>query len=266
MKYNYLEEYVSQLQVRGRYSFTIEDVENHFPKQKSALHMALKRLMDKQRIARIRKGFYIVVPVEYRSKGTLPASFFINDLMNHLQKKYYVGLLSASALHGAAHQQPQVFQVVINPPQMRPVKIKGMKIIFIMKKGFPTAGKIHKKTDTGYMSVSNPEMTALDLIQYQRQCGGFARTLELLEELAENFDQSGLEQALMNQWPNVILQRFGFLCEHFLNLSDYSQPVRLKLKSRKIHPERLSPSESSRAGAIDKTWAIIRNIEIESEY
>ena len=116
------------------------------------------------------------------------------------------------------------------------------------------------------MKISNPEMTTLNLIQFQRQSGGFVRVLEILQELAESFNQSALEQALQNKWPTVVLQRFGYLCEHFLQLVDYLEPVRLKLKSQKIHPERLSPAESSRAGVIDKTWAIIKNVDIESEF
>ena len=33
--------------------------------------------------------------------------------MEYWQSKYYVGLLTAAMYHGASHQQPQIFQVVI---------------------------------------------------------------------------------------------------------------------------------------------------------
>ena len=33
--------------------------------------------------------------------------------MAHLSQPYYVALLSAAAYHGAAHQKPQVFQVMV---------------------------------------------------------------------------------------------------------------------------------------------------------
>ena len=43
----------------------------------------------------------------------IPADWFIAELMQFLDLPYYVGVLSAAALHGAAHQQAQEFHVVV---------------------------------------------------------------------------------------------------------------------------------------------------------
>ncbi len=45
--------------------------------------------------------------------------------MRHLGQPYYVGLLSATAIHGAGRQQPMVFQVLTSKPtrQMRAGKV-----------------------------------------------------------------------------------------------------------------------------------------------
>jgi len=82
-----------------------------------AFRKAASRLAKKNRIVRIRSGFFVIVPLEYRAAGVLPAEWFIADLMNYLEQPYYVGVLSAAALYGAAHQQPQQFQVVTTAPQ-----------------------------------------------------------------------------------------------------------------------------------------------------
>jgi hypothetical protein len=50
-------------------------------------------------------GVAVVVPPEYREAGCPPASWFIHDLMRFLGQPYYVALLTAAAIHGAAHQQ-----------------------------------------------------------------------------------------------------------------------------------------------------------------
>ena len=52
------------------------------------------------------------IPAEYRSWRAVPASHFIDPMMRHLDHGYYVGYLSAAEVHGAAHQRPQVFQVI----------------------------------------------------------------------------------------------------------------------------------------------------------
>jgi len=45
--------------------------------------------------------------VEYRVAGAPPASWYIDDFMKAVGTPYYVGVLTAAALHGAAHQAPQ---------------------------------------------------------------------------------------------------------------------------------------------------------------
>ena len=67
-----------------------------------ALEAALRRLKQRGRIASPRRGFYVLVPPEYREAGCQPASWLIDDLMRFVEQPYYVGLLSAAAIHGAA--------------------------------------------------------------------------------------------------------------------------------------------------------------------
>jgi hypothetical protein len=53
--------------------------------------------------------------------------------MAYLDEKYYAGLLSAAEYHGAAHQRPQVFQVVVarNKSEITCGKVRG---IFVARK------------------------------------------------------------------------------------------------------------------------------------
>ena len=67
--------------------------------------MTLYRLERSGAIVSPRRRF-VVVPGGYCSAGGPPAIWFIEDLMRHLGRRYYVALLSAAALHGAGHQQP----------------------------------------------------------------------------------------------------------------------------------------------------------------
>ena len=117
--------WVEQLQSRGRYTFTRTEAESGTGRSFVAAQSALRRMKQQQRIVSPRRGFYVIVPPEYRATGSPPASWFVDDLMHHLGQPYYVGLLSAAAIHGAAHQQPMVFQVVTNKPtrEMRAGKV-----------------------------------------------------------------------------------------------------------------------------------------------
>ena len=100
----------------------------------TARRSALKRLSKKGKIVSIHKGFYLIISAPYANRGILPPALFMDSLMNFLKRPYYVGLLSAAALYGAAHQQPQEYFVVTDFPVLRPAHKKGLKVNFISKK------------------------------------------------------------------------------------------------------------------------------------
>lgn len=263
MEYRYLEQFVSQLQSQCRYTFTQNELQDKFAKDKNALQMALNRFKRKGRIVRVRNGFYVIVPPEYAAQGILPAPLFVHELMQFLQKSYYVGLYSAAELHGSAHQKPQSFILVTEKPTIRRIQVKRVIINFVLKKKMPAEGIIKIKTDTGYINVSNPILTAVDLVQFERQSGGFYRMLEILEELSESFREQDVQTILKNDIPASVLQRFGYLCERHLNCIDIDRIVSDHLAKGKMYPVPLSPAESSRAGSINKNWQVIENVDLE---
>jgi hypothetical protein len=59
-----------------------------------------------------RRGFYVIVPPQFMSWGAPPPSWYIDALMRHEGRPYYVGLLKAAELHGATHHAVMEFQVV----------------------------------------------------------------------------------------------------------------------------------------------------------
>jgi predicted transcriptional regulator of viral defense system len=128
--YNYLEDYLNKIRSKGRYAFTWEETKIQFNLSDKALNQNLYRLKSKKRIAQIRKGFYAIITPEYSKQEMLPPSLFIDDMMKHLKRRYYVGLISAAALHGAAHQQPMEYFIVTEKPALRAIKNK-----FLCKKG-----------------------------------------------------------------------------------------------------------------------------------
>ena len=124
--HNYLEKYIDSIRSVGRYSFTLEELQNEFNISYRALKQNLYRLKSKNQIAQVRQGFYVIIPPEYSNQGMLPAYLFIDDLMKSLNKPYYVGLLSAAALHGAAHQQPMEYFVIVQTPAPRSIHNKKL--------------------------------------------------------------------------------------------------------------------------------------------
>ena len=65
--------FVEDLQTKGRYTFTQTEAMNADQRSDIALEAALRRLKQKGRIADPRRGFYVIVPMEYREAGCPPA-------------------------------------------------------------------------------------------------------------------------------------------------------------------------------------------------
>jgi predicted transcriptional regulator of viral defense system len=262
--YNYIAHYVDSLQAKGCYVFSFDELTNTFGQGDNAIRKALMRLSKKGRIVRIREKFYVIVPPEYSRQGVLPPTHFIHELMSFLDKPYYVGLLSAAALHGAAHQQPQSFQVITQKPTTRPINVKNIQIQFFFKSKIPLHGLIKRKTDTGYIQVSNAALTAIDLILFERRIGGWYRIVELLEELLENINVEMLVTVLKNPFPMSVLQRLGYLLAHVFDFPYYEDAVFQVIRNKNYFRVPLDSSKEKSGKSLNQKWKIIENTDWEN--
>ncbi len=109
-----LPSWVDSRQERGLYFFAREEAIESLQSTEIAFIKAAARLAKKKRVLRIRSGFFIIVPLEYRSTEILSAEWFIADLMAYLGQPYYVGLLSAASLPAADSERDARWRLVIN--------------------------------------------------------------------------------------------------------------------------------------------------------
>ncbi len=264
--YNYLEEFVDELRSDGKYSFTWSDVKNRFRPSSDAIRQSLHRLRKKKKIVQVRKEFYVIVPPEYSSTGIIPPSFFIPDLMNFMNREYYVGLLNAASYYGAGHQQPQEYYIIAGPPTIRPIINNTLKINFCKKKSWDNRFVIDQKTDAGYLKLSSPELTALDLVFYQDRVGGFDRISTVLQELSEQIKPNALRDCSMSYEVTSVVQRMGFLLDNILELSELVKPLKKSFNKSKSFPVLLNtkgPKTKDMKTVND--WNIIANIKVEPD-
>lgn len=248
--------FVDDLQAAGRYSFTRADLRQSLTKSEVALDRALARLKKRGRVVAPRRGFYVTVPTEYRSAGAPPPSWYIDDLMGFLGQPYYVGLLSAAAVHGASHQQAMAFQVVTDRPT-RWASVGRTRIEFHMSSSVGETPATPVQTETGTMRLSTPEATALDLVRFARACGGWSAVATVLAELAERLDPEALYVVgAVRKTPEV--QRLGYLLDWaaFPRLAD---PLLRVLSAKRYRPVPLAPDAPVGAAQAVSPWRVIPN-------
>lgn len=261
MKSKNLNEYIQDIQSKGEYTFSYAGALNALQYSDDALRMALHRLQAKKIIMRIHEKFYLIVPIEYRKAGTLPPTWFIDALMDNLNCEYYVGLLSAASLQGAAHQQPQQFQIVVNKI-LRPVEKRRIDIRFFYKNNLNNTQKSKLKTVTGYLWISKPEVTAIDLITYIKNVGYLGNVVTVLSELLEKLDPAELLARSKEKVPLAILQRLGYLLD-LCEGEKISYLLHEWLVRQKIRRIPLRSDKSVKGAILNQKWKVLINDIIE---
>lgn len=255
-------EWVEEHQASGRYVFTREDIETGPGGSSVAVQTSLRRLKQKGRITSPRRGFYVVVPPEYRAAGCPPASWFIDDLMSHLDRRYYVGVLTAAALHGAGHQQPMVFQVIADRVT-RPMQVGRVRIKVHTRRNFAAMPTTRVETETGTMAVASPETAAFDLVRFFSAAGHWNNIATVLSELAEKIDRDRLLEITPHvRLPDV--QRLGYLLT-IIGEDQLADPLARWLVQRRTTVVRLRTDRPRGDSDIDPCWRLIPNEQVDTD-
>lgn len=257
-------DFLRVLRSNGRYAFTIDDLNTKIHKPLKNIRKDIDRLRQKGEIINIRRGFYTVIPDEYRKMGSIPVEFYIDELMRYLSKKYYVGLFSAAMFHGAAHQQPQEFFVVAMAPKPRKIVGNNMLINFSEKKDYPHSGIEEKKTDTGYFKIASRELTFLDLIYFEKSAGGLNRVITVLQELSDKISITRMREVAKLDFPLSTYQRAGFIADVVLGNNKLASVFFDHLAQQGLQYVLLK-SSGKKTDVRDNKWKVIINTQLESD-
>jgi predicted transcriptional regulator of viral defense system len=261
-----IKSWIEEMQSSGKICFTLSETLGRFPLHHSdSLKRNLTRLVSKRKICSVWKGFYVIVPVEYQAKGIIPAVYYIDQLMKFLGRDYYISLLNAAEFYGAAHQRPMEFSVMTTPPSLRPALKKSIKINFHNKSDILEQYTEQRKTPTSYIRISSPELTATDLIQYEKTIGGLNRSSTVLCELVENCRFKKLRADFFEYVPTPVIQRLGYLLDEELGLKKQADDLYIVAKKFgcKFRKTPLKNRKSITSCSVNKKWNVIVNEHIE---
>lgn len=257
--------YIKQLLSFEEYSFSLDELIGNLNKPVSAIKSELSRLIKKKEILNIRKGFYLIITPRYSSAQKLPIQLYCEKLFRQLNRKYYVGLFSASKFHGASHQQVQRDYLITEKPKFNDISKNTIDIRFFSTSNWSDKNIQIMKSDAGIYKISSPALTIVDLIHHQSKLGGINRMLATIEELTEELTESDLIE-LLTWYPNrSTLQRLGFLIEELELNDEFQKLIFTNLKSEIFFPVLLSPKSNEKPGAVGNRWKVDVNMKLESD-
>ena len=186
--------------------------------------------------------------------------------MKHLGYPYYVGYLSAAEAHGAAHQRPQVFQIVTTG-RLAGRRFGRVRLTFISSAGTASRPTLVVNTPTGTMTVSTPEATVLDLIGEPRHGGGLSNIATIIGELLED-DRLNIDEVarVAELYPTSVVQRTGWMIER--TAAEIGKDIdleRLAVIANRRAERTLLSTAGPRRGNTDRRWRVVVNTDVDSD-
>lgn len=123
----------------------------------------------------------------------------------------------------------------------------------------------NRKTQTGYVKISSPSLTAADIIQYEKEIGGLNRACTVLSDLVEVIDFTKTPDSFFNTVSTTTIQRLGYLLENVLESAELANQLYEKALNANCNFQTipLKIGKSTADKPIDKKWKIRINTEIE---
>ena len=259
-----LNNWIYEQEKRGITTFSFQQIRRLFQEHsEKALKTDVNRLILSKRIENVYRGFYVIIPTQYKLKGVVPPTYYINELMEYIGKPYHVGLLSAAAIYGASHQRAMLTQIVTTGPRSR-ISRNNTLINWNYRKQIPSELIETRNAEMGRINYSSAELTTVDIIQFASKIGGYQRATTVLAELVDIIDISKMESILPYTTAST-MQRLGFLLEYILLEQDKADILYsiLKKKNGYLDDILMSSEHPASDNAESNRWRVNMNIEIE---
>ncbi|MFM7457489.1 MAG: type IV toxin-antitoxin system AbiEi family antitoxin [bacterium] len=267
-----LEEYIKKIRSEGHSCFTKEEALKGLGIPNVNLNARIQRLKKKGELISPARNFYVIVSPEDLTQGAPHPADLTIMLMKYLKLDYYACLLTAAQHYGAAHQRPMIFQVMVNK-QLESLRFGAVGINFIYKKSLEDLPVKEFAKSEGYLKVSSPELTAMDLILYTQKSAGLGNVATVLYELIDSIDGDRLIELAKKTNGKGWVQRLGYILENLDSDDEKNAKHKAKviaklvryLERQELSYLKLTPELPSKNCHRNAKWKIIENTTVESD-
>jgi predicted transcriptional regulator of viral defense system len=189
----------------------------------------LSKLIQENKLARIRKGLYYGIDI-YTDKKSAPDKYLISA---KLKNNYYLGYHTALELHGCAYSIYNRCYIVIEPESkfdsfsfnnmsFQPVYHKDI-VSFVEKIMYSNQG----------IRVSDPTRTFVECLDRPELCGGWEEVLKSLDSLG-NVKINEILKLLKRYDKQILYRKCGYVLDILMEYSPYYGHIKDKKGLPKI--------------------------------
>ncbi len=194
----------------GRRELTRQEAMTRFSLAENTVNEVLTSLVRKGWLARAGRGKYLLIPPEWGATPTGESNTLA--LAAQLTTDGYFAFSTAAAHWGLTTQVRNVVWIVTRM-FARPRRINDSDIRFARLPAQALFG-FGRVPVFGYpVSMSDPEKTALDCIEYPERAGGLPEASAILAKAARGWDWEKAAGYFERRGNTALIQKFGYLCD-----------------------------------------------------
>ena len=247
---------LSDLSYQGKNIFTLKDIKEYGNDCRSLI----QKLSKKNWILMIKKGLYMIVPLDAGEFGAKSYTMHSFVIASHLVKPYYISHWSALNYHGLTEQTPPAVYVTTTKPRNRK-KILDVEFIFVTVSNMNILGLEEIKIEKYPVKISTPEQTIIDCLHHPEHCGGIEEIAKTIYFEHESLNFNKIVKMARKRNNKTIIKRLGYLTE-FFGFTDYLHLVN-NLKLSKGY-SKLDP-KLPKTGKTNEKWKLHINAKLNPE-
>jgi len=173
---------------------------------------ALSLLSKKKWVLRLRRGLYVIVPIDAGVRGS--ESFIVHDFVmaSHLASPYYVGFWSALNHHGLTDQIPRTVFVATTRPR-KPLKVLTSTFRFVQLAPARFIGIETAKFDGAEVLISSKEKTLVDCLDHPELAGGVEEVAKAIYFNHRELDWAKVKRFALKGGSVAVFKRLGHILE-----------------------------------------------------
>jgi len=199
---------LSDLSFRGKAIFAPADLETYGIDAKRFL----RGLRRKGWIAWIKRGLYVIAPLEAGAEGARKHTVHGFVLASHIVSPSYVGYWSALNHHGMSEATPPAVYVATRAP-VASRTIFDIPFVFVTLRPWKMFGTAKVMIEGEGVAISDPEKTLVDCLDHPEHAGGILPLAEVLREEIGRLDFDRIMRYAQRMRNTTILKRLGYLLE-----------------------------------------------------
>ena len=280
-----IRKWIQLLEEKGIYSFSMQELKEVFAhlKEKTILN-TLGTLKKQGKLLPLWNGIYSIVRFVDIGNATDNKAireegkpyFYIETLMQHLKREYYVALLSAVEVYLSPKEALQANEITVItslPPLRDSFRGQG-KIRYFVKKDIKNLREIGVKRKTLPFSieertlrVASLELTAVDLLLYEKEIGGIQKAVEVIQRIKNHLSWQEFPTEVIFSTPVSIFQRLGYVLS-FIKEEELAERLKERVLStgKKFRRTLLKTDVSEKGGEpFCPIWKIVVNISLQND-